>query len=1047
MAPEVLSFRDPWSQAMRLVKLGLVLTLAWAGTSGLAVEIPVEGRRFTLPEGFEIERVAASPLVERPICADFDEQGRLYVADSSGSNDKVEQQLTERPHRIVRLEDSDGDGRFDKQVVFADRMMFPEGTLWFAGSLYVAAPPSIWKLTDTDGDGVADERIEWFNGQTLTGCANDLHGPYLGPDGWIYWCKGAFAEQTHARPGRDPFVTRAAHIFRRHPEGGPIEPVMTGGMDNPVDVVFTRGGERIFTTTFLTHPGGGQRDGLIHAIYGGVYGKQHDVIEGHPRTGPLLPTLVHLGAAAPCGLVRLESDRLGEGYQENLVACLFNMRKLTRHELRSRGATFETVDHDFLVCDDLDFHPTDVLEDADGSLIVIDTGGWYKLCCPTSQLWKPDILGAIYRVRRTGGHQVADPRGKDLDWSSADNPQAWVDRLADSRPAVRRRAQHELARRGDWAVPALTRCAKEGALATERLAAVWTLTRIDSTAARDAVRAALEDADELVRHAAAQSVALWRDGGGEEPLRRMLQGPSLQNRRVAAEALGRIRAAGTVPVLMSQASEDRVLEHSVIFALIEIDDPAAVRSALVDSPAAAQRAGWIALDQMPSGNLAASEVVPLLDSDLPAVQDAAWWIASRHPEWATELGDYYRRAFASPAAMADSTSRRLFVERIVRFIQDAAIQELLAGVLEADGAPFERKVDVLDAMAASKLRELPESWSRQLGRLLVAGDATVQRKAVAAVHALSSARAADALSEPLLSVAGNEALEAAIRLEAMNAVPKERLALTAQTLAFLLDQLPADLPVRERSLAVDVLTRTSLSPEQLGQLAESLVKTGPMELKRLLDAFNGSQDESLGLQLVDVLNRAPAAAAIPPEELRSRLAKFGPAVARAGEALVARLEVSISEKQSHLDAVLSLLVDGDVRRGQRVFQSTKAACASCHAMGYLGGRVGPDLTRIGGIRTERDLLESILYPSESFVRSYEPLQIVTVEGKIYNGLVREETADEVLLALDAEKVVRIRRDEIDVRQPGKLSVMPAGLEKQLTPQDLADLVKFLKAAQ
>ena len=63
-------------------------------------------------------------------------------------------------------------------------------------------PPSIWKLTDTNGDGVADQRVEWFQGKTLTGCANDLHGPYLGPDGWIYWCKGAFAQQTYERPGQ-----------------------------------------------------------------------------------------------------------------------------------------------------------------------------------------------------------------------------------------------------------------------------------------------------------------------------------------------------------------------------------------------------------------------------------------------------------------------------------------------------------------------------------------------------------------------------------------------------------------------------------------------------------------------------------------------------------------------------------------------------------------------------------------------------------------------------------------------------------------------------
>jgi glucose/arabinose dehydrogenase len=181
----------------------------------------------------------------------------LYVADSSGSSAPVQKQLAERPHRIVRLEDTDGDGVFDRQTVFADKMMFPEGAMWRDGSLYVAAPPSIWKLTDTDGDGVADRREEWFQGKTLTGCANDLHGPYNGPDGMIYWTKGAFAKQTYTLPNGKTFTTRAAHIFRATPEGGNIEPVMTGGMDNPVEVTFTPGGERIFTTTFLQNPANG----------------------------------------------------------------------------------------------------------------------------------------------------------------------------------------------------------------------------------------------------------------------------------------------------------------------------------------------------------------------------------------------------------------------------------------------------------------------------------------------------------------------------------------------------------------------------------------------------------------------------------------------------------------------------------------------------------------------------------------------------------------------------------------------------------------------
>jgi hypothetical protein len=117
--------------------LGLVIT------AGLpAGEQQLNGHQFTLPDGFEIELVATSPLVDRPITADFDEQGRLYVADSSGSNEPVVKQVVDRTHRIMRLVDVDGDGKYDTSTVFADKMMFPEGTLWHEGSLYVSAPPA-----------------------------------------------------------------------------------------------------------------------------------------------------------------------------------------------------------------------------------------------------------------------------------------------------------------------------------------------------------------------------------------------------------------------------------------------------------------------------------------------------------------------------------------------------------------------------------------------------------------------------------------------------------------------------------------------------------------------------------------------------------------------------------------------------------------------------------------------------------------------------------------------------------------------------------------
>ena len=305
--------------------------------------------------------------------------------------------------------------------------------MWFDGSLYVAAPPSIWKLTDTDGDGVADQREEWFQGKTLTGCANDLHGPYLGPDGWIYWCKGAFAEQTYERPGKPPFVTRAAHIFRRRPGGTAIEPVMTGGMDNPVDVVFTPGGERIFTATFLEHPQRGRRDGadprhLRRRLRQGARRHRRPQADRRPHAGAGAPRPRGAGGPDPLRVARVRR-RVPRQPLRRAVQPAQGHAPRARAERRDvqepRHATSSSSNN-------RDFHPTDVLEDADGSLLVVDTGGWYKLCCPTSQLAKPDVLGAIYRVRRKGAPAVDDPRGL--------SARVGVDDAGRSGGAARRRA-------------------------------------------------------------------------------------------------------------------------------------------------------------------------------------------------------------------------------------------------------------------------------------------------------------------------------------------------------------------------------------------------------------------------------------------------------------------------------------------------------------------------------------------------------------------------------------------------------------------------------
>ena len=135
----------------------------------------------------------------------------------------------------------------------------------------------------------------------------------------------------------------------------------------------------------------------------------------------------------------------------------------------------------------------------------------------------------------------------------------------------------------------------------------------------------------------------------------------------------------------------------------------------------------------------------------------------------------------------------------------------------------------------------------------------------------------------------------------------------------------------------------------------------------------------------------------------------------------------------------------DVRRGHQIFNSTRTSCLACHQMAYAGGRIGPDLSRIGQNRTNQDLLEAILFPSLSFVRSYAPTSLITTDGKVLNGIITDENSQEVTLVMDHQRKIILPIAEIEERLSGTVSVMPAGLDKQLTVQELADLVKFLKS--
>ena len=266
--------------------------------------------RLHVPEGFVVELVAGPPLVEHPMMACFDERGRLFVAEAAGVNLRAEALLKDPPNRIRLLEDTDGDGRFDKSTVFADRMTLPMGVLWYRGALYTASPPSLWRLEDTDGDGKADKRQELVTRFGFTGNAADIHGPFLGPDGRFYWSDGRHGHTIQRPEGRE-LTGKAARIFRCRPDGTGVEVVCGGGMDNPVEVAFTAEGEPLATVNILI--GRPSRiDAIIYCIEGGVYPYYEPVLGEFKRSGDLLPAVGPLGWVAPAGLMRYRGGALGD---------------------------------------------------------------------------------------------------------------------------------------------------------------------------------------------------------------------------------------------------------------------------------------------------------------------------------------------------------------------------------------------------------------------------------------------------------------------------------------------------------------------------------------------------------------------------------------------------------------------------------------------------------------------------------------------------------------------------------------------------------------
>ncbi len=1009
-----------------------------------------EGSLIRVPDGFTIERVAGNDLVQYPMLATLDDRGRLFVTESSGKNVSGKKMAEVPECRISVLEDTDGDGVYDRSKVFAEKLSLPMGVFPYRGGLFVASPPDFIRLDDTNNDGVADRREVILTGWNVLNTAS-LHGPFLGPDGWLYLTHGRHGYKIQTKEG-ELLEGLASRLWRCRFDGTGLERVTGGGFDNPVELIFTAAGEMIGTMTYFTDPVNGQRDALLHFVEGGVYPKPHPAIGEFKRTGDLMPVMTKFARIAPSGLMQYRSASFGGEYPGNLFSAQFNPHRVQRHVLFREGATFRTEDSDFVTSTDPDFHPTDILEDADGSLILLDTGGWYVDACPLSKIHKGEKRGAIYRIRKAGAPPVDDPRGERLKLDSLP-PVELAKLLEDARPAVRDRSLDLLVASGEKAVPVLISVREQSKSAEVRCAAVFALGRIASPDASRAARAALSDSDFQVRTAAARVAGLSKDPEAVEALSNMVKSDEPPARRQAATALGQIGDTSAVSPLLDAAAgaADRFVEHAIIYSLIQLKDSPAMIAALKRPQTRVRKAALIALDQLDDSPITQRHAVPFLSEGDAELRRTALWVISHHAkgatgaDWAGAVLSFLRGRLRSRDFEANEAEP--VRETLLAFAANQQVQKLVAESLDNRALDARRQLFLLETIDRSPLKQLPEAWTRSLARKLKDTDAQIRARTIAVIRS----RRVSGLDKALSQIAFNQAEPVDLRVAALGVVVAHNPRLDDSAFGFLLDALQPENEPALRLSAAQSLGQAELSREQLLRLANGyLPRADSLTLLTLLDAFRSVNDEEIGKTLVTTLNQPSVNLdAVGGKRLEQLFQNFPEPVRASSKSLLSNFQEEETARVQKLRELEPLLTaGGDVGAGRNVFFGKRGGCSVCHTIGAEGGHVGPDLTSVGAIRSGHDILEAIAFPNATFVPGHESRRVITKSSnQLYTGVISdfESTRETLVLVFGPNDKVRIPRDDVASITPSQVSLMPEGFATQLTQKEMTDLLAYLKA--
>lgn len=968
------------------VILFLILFLLLLGCKEQSPRLKKALQSFRLEPGLRIELVVSEPLVIDPVAFAFDEDRVMYVVENRGYPDPAEGGAPTKLGRVARLTDTDGDGTYDHRTEFADGFTYPNGVLNWKGGVFVTCSPDIFYLKDTDGDGVADVRQVVLTGFNDNKTAQiRMSHPTLGLDGWVYVSGGlnGGAVSSPLHPNR-PAVEFSSADGRFHPETFEFE--VTGGRSQ-------------FGITFDPY---GRRFGCSnrHPI-------QHIVFEPSQlnRNPDLLftETIMNVSAVEADAVVYPISgatttadfipNLIGRSHRGTFTAAsgvlVFNGTGLTPAH---RGNAFicesaqNLVQRQVIHSDGVTFHSELPYRERE---FLASTDEWFR---PVFLQTGPE--GALY---------VADMHRKVIDHPSYVPEEARGSLDFDSG-------------KDDGRIYRIVRedfKERDGVL-------------LNSSVSIAALVDALQSPEEWERATAQRLLLERRDPGSIPLLKRCVEKPASPESTVRALwLLGTLDALDEETLKMGLASSHAVVrEQAVQLAGVRCANNAglleAVAAAAYDSARRVRFVTALAL-----GSLQGDAVIPAL-ARIASVDGGDRWaraavLSGLHGR-VPQFMDAFRKETpadpnAFPAVMRDvgqlvgkggsRRDSRLLFRDIVRAGEDAEWRISTAlGLAEGSAEQTEKNVlaALLGADAGEADRDALNAFINHVQAIALEEDTSSPKRseAIALLGFADFSRTSQALQQLLDARHPPDIQIAVIRALARQGDVRGGKMLTAKNVW-------AGYTPRVRSAAIAALV------------------SKPVFVKVLFDAI-----ESGIVPLTDI-----------PSGNRQALMKNKHSDIRE-RALVLFKDLEEGDRMQVYESYRNIFDQpADAALGKAVFLKN---CSTCHSYAGSGGKVGPDLTGVHNQPADALLLHTLV-PNYEVYPAYQAISVETRNGRSFSGTLVAETENSLTLRLPFGTDESILRSDLKSLTNTGRSLMPEGLEQNMTREELAQLIAYLKSGQ